>query len=72
MTLIWFNPDLDIYESGQQSDYNFWKKASHNHYRFEIIHEFADKDPELSIVDKIIKSLNIAHLLATPRREIFA
>ena len=72
MTLIWYNPDLDIYESGLQSDLNLWKKSSQNHYRFEIIHEFADKDPALKIADKILKSLNVARLLASRTREIFA
>ena len=72
MKLIWYNPDLDIYESGLYNDLNLWKKFSQNYYRFEIIHEFADKDPALKIADKILKSLNVARLLASPAREIFA
>jgi hypothetical protein len=72
MMLIWYNPDLDIYEGGLMGDYQFWKKVSHNRDRFEILHEFSENDPTQSIAEKIIKSLNVARVLAPSRTEFFA
>jgi hypothetical protein len=72
MMLIWYNPDLDIYEGGAQGDYNFWTKVSINRDRFEILHEFTEHDPTRFIAEKIVKSLNLARIIAPSREQFFA
>jgi hypothetical protein len=56
--LIWYNPDMDKYEKGSESEYETILSKSSNKDRFDILYEFTETSQKL--IDKILNSLNIA------------
>ncbi len=56
--LIWYNPDVDKYEKGSESEFDIVTSASSNKDRFDILYEFTETSQKL--IDKILTSLNIA------------
>ncbi|MDH5610274.1 MAG: hypothetical protein OEY56_12430 [Cyclobacteriaceae bacterium] len=60
MSLIWYNPDLDVYQKGSMREYDRLLLTSHNKDRFDIVHEFVSTSDHL--IDKILNSLNLVHL----------
>jgi len=56
--IIWYNPDKDAYEKGNQQDYDNLLTSSENSDRFDILYEFSENSQKL--IDKILSSLNTA------------
>jgi hypothetical protein len=59
--LIWYNPDMDKYEKGSESEYETILSKSSNKDRFDILYEFTETSQKL--IDKILNSLNIARVV---------
>ncbi|WP_258105013.1 hypothetical protein [Marinoscillum sp. MHG1-6] len=57
-TLIWYNPDLGIYEKGSLKQYDRALLSSTNKDRFDILYEFSE--PSMKLTDKVLNSLNAA------------
>lgn len=72
MILVWYNPDLDIYEKGSLAEYNIRSSASKNCDRFEIIHQFDETTNANKLATKILHSLNLLRTQDPVHREIFA
>lgn len=58
MYLIWYNPDRETYEKGDEEEYQRLKASSFNANAFNVLYEFSMSTKH--IADKIMKSLNIA------------
>ena len=58
MYLIWYNPDRETYEKGDEDEYQRLKASSFNANAFNVLYEFSMSTKH--IADKIMKSLNIA------------
>lgn len=72
MLLVWYNPDLDIYEKGSHSEFNIRSGASHNQDRFEITHQFEEAEKTNRLAQKLLQSLNLLRTQDRSHREIFA
>ena len=72
MTVIWYNPDIDRYETGLKTDYVVITSLSNNSDRFEALHEFDTTDPSTKIANKIIVNLNQIRGNNLPKQELFA
>ena len=57
MIIIWYNPDLDIYQKGTVREYDQLMIKSDNRDRFDILYEFNQNSVRL--IDKILDSLNL-------------
>ena len=55
--LIWYNPDRDFYEMGQNEEYHRLKSQSINQDRFELLYEFGD-EANMIVARKILSELN--------------
>ena len=60
--LIWFNPDVDLYEIGKYKDYRFLSRHSTNRDRFEILFEFCEETVEVS--KKVLRRLNKVKMIS--------
>ncbi len=57
MELIWYNPDLDLYQKGNKRDLRSIMKASINQDRFSILYQFNNNSQKLA--KRILDSLNM-------------
>ncbi len=57
MELIWYNPDLDLYQKGNKRDLRFIMKASINQDRFSVLYQFNNNSQKLA--KRILDSLNM-------------
>lgn len=55
MQLIWYNPELDVYQRGTEGEYN---KVTKNGYM--VIYEFTNTSDR--IIDRVVDSLNILRM----------
>lgn len=55
--MIWYNPDLDLYQKGTRIDFNAIVAESANADRFSILYQFNQNSVKLA--DKILNSLNL-------------
>jgi len=58
MYLIWYNPDKEVYEKGNEEEYQRIRASSFNSNGFNVLYEFNKSTKQ--IADKILNSLNIA------------
>lgn len=58
MYLIWYNPDKEVYEKGDEEEYQRIRASSFNANGFNVLYEFNKSTRH--IAEKIMKSLNIA------------
>lgn len=56
MFIIWYNPDLDVYQKGTSREFDQTVNNSMHPDRFDILYEFSHTSQKL--VDKILHSLN--------------
>lgn len=56
MIVIWYNPDLDVYEAGNLLKYQQPVSSSTNGYRFEILHTLTSS----TLAEKVSSKLNQA------------
>lgn len=59
MQLIWYNPELDLYQKGTKGEYI---KVTKN--GFKVIYEFTNTSDR--IVDRVVDSLNILRMNRYP------
>lgn len=59
MQLIWYNPELDLYQKGTKGEY---KNVIKNGYK--VIYEFTNTSDR--IVDRVVDSLNILRMNRYP------
>ena len=57
MEMIWYNPDLDMYQKGALEDYSALANSSENESRFLILYQFNKNSKKLA--EKILSSLNL-------------
>ncbi len=57
MEMIWYNPDLDLYQKGTRTEFNAIVEKSANTNRFSILYQFNHNSVKLA--DKILNSLNL-------------
>ena len=57
MELIWYNPDLDLYQKGNRRDLRSIMQASINQDRFSILYQFNKNSHKLA--KRILDSLNM-------------
>lgn len=55
--MIWYNPDLDLYQKGTRTEFNTIVENSSNANRFSILYQFNQSSVKLA--DKILNSLNL-------------
>ena len=54
--LIWYNPDLNIYQSGSETDFEKCLEMGYNQTHFSVLHEYTKTSKGL--VSKVVNSLN--------------
>ncbi|MEM9328075.1 MAG: hypothetical protein AAGA85_20580 [Bacteroidota bacterium] len=57
MELIWYNPDLDLYQKGNKRDLRTIMHSSLNQDRFSVLYQFNNNSQKLA--KKILDSLNL-------------
>ena len=57
MEMIWYNPDLDLYQKGTRTEFNEIVKESTFPNRFSILYQFNHNPAKLA--EKILNSLNL-------------
>ncbi|MDW3191501.1 MAG: hypothetical protein R8G66_04025 [Cytophagales bacterium] len=57
MEMIWYNPDLDLYQKGTRTEFNAIVEGSDHANRFSILYQFNHSSVKLA--DKILNSLNL-------------
>lgn len=55
--MIWYNPDLDLYQKGTRTEFTAIVDNSINANRFSILYQFNQSSVKLA--DKILNSLNL-------------
>ena len=72
MLVIWYNPDIDRYEKGLQTDYAITSSQSKNLDRFEVLHAYDISESSKRIADKVIMNLNqIRHISSTSKKYLY-
>ena len=56
MEIIWYNPDLDLYQKGTRNEFKSIVEKSTNANRFSILYQF--KSP-VKVANRILNSLNL-------------
>lgn len=57
MEMIWYNPDLDLYQKGTRAEFNEIVEESAHPNRFSILYQFNQHSVKLA--EKILNSLNL-------------